>query len=48
MGDLIDNIESAIQEMQLSEEGGYEEYEKEESLNQKNKEQLERFGGGRY
>ena len=50
MGDLIDNIESAAQE--AAEEGGYEEYEKEESVKPKKKpflkEQLERFGGGRY
>ena len=48
MGDLIDNIESAAQE--AAEEGGYEEYE--ESVKPKKKpflkEQLERFGGGRY
>ena len=47
---MIDNIESAAQE--AAEEGGYEEYEKEESVKPKKKpflrEQLERIGGGRY
>ena len=50
IGDLIDNIKDTAQE--AAEEGGYEEYEKEESVKPKNnpflREQLERFGGGKY